>query len=167
MSNERAKTEPAALKPVRYERAKAEPKMQKSCTWKLESASGPRTRPYGATLSPCLPLRLLGVTESGICRASARQERVGESGLQSQSVAVLSLPVRVARLSHRHPVPACTFRCGCSSMVERELPKLNARVRFPSPAFARSFLAGYSAASPASHYVNSNLSTQEGESVAP
>jgi hypothetical protein len=31
-------------------------------------------------------------------------------------------------------------------MVERELPKLNTRVRFPSPAFARSFLAGYSAA---------------------
>jgi putative endonuclease len=31
-------------------------------------------------------------------------------------------------------------------MVERELPKLNTRVRFPSPAFTRSFLAGYSAA---------------------
>ena len=26
------------------------------------------------------------------------------------------------------------FRCGCSSMVERQLPKLHTRVRFPSPA---------------------------------
>ena len=34
-------------------------------------------------------------------------------------------------------------------MAERELPKLNTRVRFPSPAFARSFLAGYTAAGPA------------------
>jgi hypothetical protein len=25
--------------------------------------------------------------------------------------------------------------CGCSSMVERQLPKLDTRVRFPSPAF--------------------------------
>ena len=25
-------------------------------------------------------------------------------------------------------------RCGCSSMVEHQLPKLNTRVRFPSPA---------------------------------
>ncbi len=39
---------------------------------------------------------------------------------------------------------------GCSSMVERQLPKLHTRVRFPSPAFARSFLAGYSAAGSAS-----------------
>ena len=37
-------------------------------------------------------------------------------------------------------------------MAERELPKLNTRVRFPSPAFARSFLAGYSAAGPALGY---------------
>jgi hypothetical protein len=37
-------------------------------------------------------------------------------------------------------------------MAERELPKLNTRVRFPSPAFARSCLAGYSAASPALGY---------------
>jgi hypothetical protein len=28
-----------------------------------------------------------------------------------------------------------SVRRGCSSMVERELPKLNTRVRFPSPAF--------------------------------
>src|SRR6185369_16560067 len=27
-----------------------------------------------------------------------------------------------------------TIRCGCSSMVERQLPKLHTRVRFPSPA---------------------------------
>ena len=26
------------------------------------------------------------------------------------------------------------FLCGCSSMVERQLPKLHTRVRFPSPA---------------------------------
>ena len=29
---------------------------------------------------------------------------------------------------------AIQARCGCSSMVERELPKLQTRVRFPSPA---------------------------------
>ncbi len=27
-----------------------------------------------------------------------------------------------------------SFQCGCSSMVERQLPKLHTRVRFPSPA---------------------------------
>ncbi len=29
------------------------------------------------------------------------------------------------------------FSCGCSSMVERQLPKLDTRVRFPSPALRR------------------------------
>jgi putative endonuclease len=56
---------------------------------------------------------------------------------------------------------------GCSSMVERELPKLNTRVRFPSPAFARSFLTGYSAAQPATRQERFGNSNPKGESVAP
>jgi putative endonuclease len=52
-------------------------------------------------------------------------------------------------------------------MVERELPKLNTRVRFPSPAFARSFLAGYSAARPATRQEHFVDSIPKGESVAP
>ena len=38
-------------------------------------------------------------------------------------------PCRRAR-AEDHCLPAC----GCSSMVERQLPKLHTRVRFPSPA---------------------------------
>ena len=33
-----------------------------------------------------------------------------------------------------HPSPFPLSQCGCSSMVERQLPKLDTRVRFPSPA---------------------------------
>src|SRR5690606_29151713 len=36
--------------------------------------------------------------------------------------------------SARGRYPDRTGRCGCSSMVELQLPKLTARVRFPSPA---------------------------------
>src|SRR6266446_6367670 len=58
------------------------------------------------------------------------------------------------------------IRRGCSSMAERQLPKLDTRVRFPSPAFARSFLAGYSAAGPALGYPV-KCDPPKGESVAP
>ncbi len=34
----------------------------------------------------------------------------------------------------RGPLATISARCGCSSMVERQLPKLHTRVRFPSPA---------------------------------
>jgi hypothetical protein len=37
--------------------------------------------------------------------------------------------------------------CGCSSMVERELPKLNTRVRFPSPALPQSCSLSFSCSS--------------------
>jgi hypothetical protein len=41
--------------------------------------------------------------------------------------------------------------CGCSSMAERQLPKLIVRVRFPSPAPVRfEHVTAYSAASPGS-----------------
>jgi zinc protease len=36
-----------------------------------------------------------------------------------------------------------SFPCGCSSMVERQLPKLDTRVRFPSPALFSRILAGF------------------------
>jgi hypothetical protein len=47
-------------------------------------------------------------------------------------------PTRVKRLTQGHcqwqaPVRVTEPR-GCSSMVEQQLPKLNTRVRFPSPA---------------------------------
>ncbi len=36
---------------------------------------------------------------------------------------------------HHSPITISFFpQCGCSSMVERQLPKLDTRVRFPSPA---------------------------------
>jgi hypothetical protein len=42
--------------------------------------AGPPTLSYGATLSPFERLTLIGVAESGACRAVAREVRAGESG---------------------------------------------------------------------------------------
>jgi hypothetical protein len=49
--------------------------------WVLRmSAFEPLARPFGATLSPFRRVAFIGVTQSGACRAVAREAGAGESG---------------------------------------------------------------------------------------
>ena len=48
------------------------------------------------------------------------------------------LAYRAIRENHARQTIVCSSHRGCSSMVERQLPKLDTRVRFPSPALGAS-----------------------------
>ena len=53
------------------------------------------------------------------------------------------LTYRAVRENHAPQTIVCSSHRGCSSMVERQLPKLDTRVRFPSPALRRVPVQGW------------------------